>query len=89
LTEALIVNPYDLDQASDALAMALTMPLPKQHERMRSMRRFIAEFNVYRWAGRMLADATRIREQERLTGRLEGEHAADSRTCDAMTNRSA
>ncbi len=77
LTEALVVNPYDLDQAGAALATALTMPLPEQHERMRAMRRFIAEFNVYRWAGRMLADATRIREQERLTGRLEGEHAAD------------
>ena len=26
LTEALIVNPYDLEEASDALATALTMP---------------------------------------------------------------
>jgi trehalose 6-phosphate synthase len=34
------------------------------------MRRFVAEFNVYRWAGRMLTDAARIRQQGRLSQRL-------------------
>ncbi len=34
------------------------------------MRTFIAEFNVYRWAGRMLVDASRLRSRDRLTGRL-------------------
>jgi trehalose 6-phosphate synthase len=37
---------------------------------MRSMRAFLAEFNVYRWAGRMLVDAARLRRRERLSGRL-------------------
>jgi trehalose 6-phosphate synthase len=70
LTEALIVNPYDLDEASAALATALAMSPQEQQERMRSMRFFIAEFNVYRWAGRMLVDAARLRSRDRLTGRL-------------------
>ena len=70
LTEALIVNPYDLEQASEALAAALRMPPEAQRDRMRSMRAFLAEFNVYRWAGRMLVDAARLRRQERLAGRL-------------------
>lgn len=70
LTEALIVNPYDLHQASDALAAALKMSATEQRERMRSMRRLISEFNVYRWAGRMLIDAAEIRRKERLLGRL-------------------
>jgi trehalose 6-phosphate synthase len=70
LTEALIVNPYDLDEASSALAAALGMSVDEQQERMHSMRTFIAEFNVYRWAGRMLVDAARLRRRERLTGRL-------------------
>jgi trehalose 6-phosphate synthase len=70
LTEALIVNPYDIDEASAALATALTMSADEQRERMRSMRAFLAEFNVYRWAGRMLVDAARLRRRERLTGRL-------------------
>lgn len=70
LTEALIVNPYDLRQASDALAIALRMPLEEQRERMRSMRQMVSEFNVYRWAGRMLTDAAEVRRRERMTGRL-------------------
>jgi trehalose 6-phosphate synthase len=70
LTESLIVNPYDLRQAGDALASALRMPLEEQRERMRSMRRLISEFNVYRWAGRMLVDASELRRRERLLGRL-------------------
>jgi trehalose 6-phosphate synthase len=70
LTEALVVNPYDLDQASAAMAAAMRMSADEQRDRMRSMRRFVAEFNVYRWAGRMLVDAARLRSRDRLTGRL-------------------
>ncbi|HKU43340.1 MAG TPA: trehalose-6-phosphate synthase [Polyangiales bacterium] len=71
LTEALIVNPYDLSQASDALAAALRMPPAEQRERMRAMRRTVSEFNVYRWAGRMLVDAAELRRRERVSGRLQ------------------
>jgi trehalose 6-phosphate synthase len=46
------------------------MPKEEQRDRMRSMRALVAEFNVYRWAGRMLVDAARLRRRERLTGRL-------------------
>ncbi|HEX9307511.1 MAG TPA: trehalose-6-phosphate synthase [Anaeromyxobacter sp.] len=70
LTEALVVNPYDIEEASAALATALAMPPSQQAERMRAMRRLVAEFNVYRWAGRMLVDAGRVRQQGRLSDRL-------------------
>ena len=70
LTEALIVNPYDLGQAGDAMAAALRMPEDEQRERMSSMRRMVSEFNVYRWAGRMLVDAAELRRRERVSGRL-------------------
>jgi trehalose 6-phosphate synthase len=70
LTEALVVNPYDLNETSDALAAALRMPVFEQRERMRSMRRIVAEFNVYRWAGRMLVDAAELRRKERMSGRF-------------------
>lgn len=70
LTEALIVNPYDIEEASMALATALRMPESEQQVRMRSMRALIARFNVYRWAGEMLVDAARLRSRERLAGQL-------------------
>ena len=72
LTEALIVNPYDLEASSEALAVALTMSEAEQQDRMRSMRSLLAQFNVYRWAGKMLVDAARLRNQERVSGRLAG-----------------
>ncbi len=70
LTEALIVNPYDLDASSDALAAALKMPVQEQQDRMRSMRSLLVQFNVYRWAGKMLVDAARFRNQGRVAERL-------------------
>ncbi|MBX7082332.1 MAG: trehalose-6-phosphate synthase [Nannocystaceae bacterium] len=70
LTEALIVNPYDLDEASAALAAALEMAPTEQRERMRSLRGLVAEFNVYRWAGHMLIDAARVRRTHRVNGRI-------------------
>jgi trehalose 6-phosphate synthase len=70
LTEALIVNPYDQEECCEALATALTMPEDEQRDRMRSMRSILVQFNVYRWAGKMLVDAARLRNQERVAGRI-------------------
>jgi trehalose 6-phosphate synthase len=73
LPEALIVNPYNIDQCAAALHVALEMPKQEQRGRMRSMRAFIEEFNVYRWAGRMLLDAARLRQRRRLFGQINSE----------------
>jgi trehalose 6-phosphate synthase len=72
LHEALIVNPYHIEQTADALHRALTMAGDEQKERMQSMRALVRDFNVYRWAGRMLLDAARIRQREKLAARLDG-----------------
>jgi len=66
LAESLIVNPYDTEACAAALHVALTMPPEEQRERMRSMRNLVQEFNVYRWAGRMLLDAARMRQRRRI-----------------------
>jgi trehalose 6-phosphate synthase len=66
LSEALIVNPYDGAATAEALEAALTMPLQEQRERMRLMRQQVREQNVYRWAGRMLIDAARLRQRRRI-----------------------
>jgi len=66
LPEALIVNPYDADQCAEAIDLALTMPMRMQRARMRLMRALLQEFNVYRWAGRMLLDAATMRRRGRF-----------------------
>jgi len=70
LTESLVVNPYDIDQASEALATAVSMPAEEQAARMRAMRQLVSELNVYRWAGRILVDAARLQQRDRLWNRL-------------------
>jgi len=70
LAEALIVNPYDVEQSAAAMHVALTMSPDEQRARMRSMRHLVQEFNVYRWAGRMLVDAARMRHRKRVLTRV-------------------
>lgn len=74
LSEALIVNPYDADQCAAALHLALSMPIAEQRDRMRLMRGLIAEFNVFRWAGRMLLDAAAMRRRSRLANKTGSFH---------------
>jgi trehalose 6-phosphate synthase len=69
LSEAIVVNPYDTDQCAAALQLALTMAPAEQRARMRLMRGVVQEFNVYRWAGRMLIDAATMRRRGRLLDR--------------------
>jgi len=71
LNEALIVNPYHIEETADALHRAATMPSAEQRERMSSLRMTVREYNVFRWAGRMLSDAARWRLRERIEARVE------------------
>jgi len=66
LTEALIVNPYDIDQAARAIIAAVEMPPREQEGRMKAMRTIISEYNIYRWGWKMLRDAARLRQRQRL-----------------------
>lgn len=70
LHEALIINPYHIEQGAQALYRALTMPEAEQRERMRSMRTLVRDFNVYRWAGLMLLDAARLRRRQRVSEKI-------------------
>jgi len=61
LTDALLVNPYDISQLARAIHRALEMPEREQTERMQRMRHIVREHNVYRWAAHLLSDLTEIR----------------------------
>lgn len=66
LLEALLVNPFAIGETAEAIRLAIAMPRKERRERMALMRRTVSENNVYRWAGRMLMDASRIRQHQRL-----------------------
>jgi trehalose 6-phosphate synthase len=67
LVEALIVNPFDVNETASAILAALDMPREERRKRMQLMRGTIREANVYRWAGRMLMDVARIRQRQVLS----------------------
>jgi alpha,alpha-trehalose-phosphate synthase [UDP-forming] len=61
LPDALLVNPYDVQQVAEAIHRALEMPEEEQASRMQHMRTNVREHNVYRWAAHLLSDLTEIR----------------------------
>lgn len=54
LDRALLVNPYDVDGLAGILERAVELPMEEQRDRMRSLRRVVARWDVYTWAGQCL-----------------------------------
>ena len=61
LTDALIVNPYDIEEMADAIRTALEMARTEQKARMRRMREILKNRNIYYWAGDLITGLARIR----------------------------
>ena len=61
LTDALLVNPYDVSQLAETIHRALEMSEEEQTTRMQRMRHNVRQRNVYRWAAHLLSDLTEIR----------------------------
>ena len=55
LSDAYLVNPYDIDAVCNALKRALGAPDEERRRRMRGLRARVAELDVHRWADRFLA----------------------------------
>jgi trehalose-6-phosphate synthase len=66
LAEAVLINPFDVTETANAMETAMRMGRDERRNRMSLMRRTVKENNVYRWAGRMLMDAARIRQRQSL-----------------------
>jgi trehalose 6-phosphate synthase len=61
LRDALIVNPYDIEQLAEAVHFALRMDPAERSARMHRMRQIVKSFNIYRWAADLVADLCEIR----------------------------
>jgi trehalose 6-phosphate synthase/phosphatase len=55
LSEALIVNPYDVDGTAEAIHRALTMDAAERARRMRALRAQVTANDVHRWVSSFLA----------------------------------
>jgi len=61
LRDALLVNPYDIDQTAEAIRAALEMEPEDKRLRVRRMRKEIKEHNIYRWAGNLITELCELR----------------------------
>ena len=61
LHDALLVNPYDVNQMAEMIRRALEMPGEERHARMKRMRGIVREHNVYRWAAELISELSEIR----------------------------
>ena len=55
LTDAVLVNPHDIDGLKAALLEAINMPEQEQERRMKAMRSQVRTHDVTRWAGEFIA----------------------------------
>lgn len=60
LEDAILVNPYDIEQTANALDEALTMGRELRRARMRRMRVCVSSWTSAEWAAKILADAARL-----------------------------
>jgi len=60
LTQAVLVNPYAVDELADALHASLAMPPDEQEARLRRLRETVREENVFKWVAKLLAAAVRL-----------------------------
>jgi trehalose-6-phosphate synthase len=64
LRDALLVNPYDIDQTADAIRVALEMSPEDKQLRVHRMRQSIKDHNIYRWAGDLITELCEVRLDE-------------------------
>ncbi|MDA8240747.1 MAG: trehalose-6-phosphate synthase [Nitrospiraceae bacterium] len=64
LADAIIVNPYDIEEMADAIQLSLTMDAQERTARMARMRTSVKEHNIYRWAGNLITSLARLRLPE-------------------------
>lgn len=61
LLDALIVNPYDIEQMAEAVKSALEMPAEEQRVRIERMQQQIQGRNIYLWAVRLIRALNEVR----------------------------
>jgi trehalose 6-phosphate synthase len=60
LPDAVLVNPYDVDEMAEVIRAAVEMPPGERKARMARMRQTVREHNIYRWAGLLLGELSRL-----------------------------
>ena len=71
LRDALIVNPYDVDQTAEAIRTGLEMDPAERKERMQRMRKQVREQNIYHWAADLIGQLAEFRVETPKNNNIE------------------
>jgi alpha,alpha-trehalose-phosphate synthase [UDP-forming] len=71
LKDAVLVNPYSIEEMAEAMREALEMPEEERQRRMQRMRAEVAGNNIYRWAGKILSALLKFDFSEEARGEPE------------------
>ncbi|MBI4845638.1 MAG: trehalose-6-phosphate synthase [Candidatus Omnitrophica bacterium] len=62
LTDAVLFNPYSIEEFAQAIKLAVEMPPDEKKKRMGNMRKIVAENNIYRWAANIVTELTALKK---------------------------
>lgn len=66
LTDALIVNPFSVEEVAEAMRTAVEMPQAQRQKRMQKMRAAVEGNDIYRWAGKIMSVLLRFEHPDDL-----------------------
>jgi trehalose 6-phosphate synthase len=64
LADALLVNPYSVDDMAQAIKVAVNMSRKERRRRMASLRAIVQENNIYTWAGNIISEIAKFQLPE-------------------------
>ena len=71
LKDALLINPFAIEEMADAMREALEMPEEERRRRMQRMRAEVAGNNIFRWAGKIISALLKFDFSEETRGETE------------------
>jgi trehalose-6-phosphate synthase len=60
MLDGMLVNPYDIDELTDAIMRACTRPEPQRRQRMEWRRAQVAKNDVYHWGRSLFGELEQI-----------------------------
>lgn len=62
--EAILINPYSIEEFADNIRMAIELPDAEKKRRMQHMQELILKNNVFRWAADIITELTALKKTE-------------------------
>src|SRR5258708_1092587 len=65
LSEAILVNPTDVEDVASSITRALAMPVYEQRNRLSLMQRRLQEYDVIKWVNDFMDQLTQVKQEQR------------------------